>query len=203
MSDHTLAVLQTVRLKGRVTADDIAAAVVVTVQQATETVEALTAQGFLNTEKRIRITADGREELQNLLAAERAGLDQAAAEDVYEDFDQFNSDFKELASDWQIRDGEPNDHGDVDYDAAVLGRLAELHTGFQPLLERVVRALPRLQPYPTRFSSALERVKAGDHAYFLRPVIDSYHTVWFELHEELIGMLGRKREDEARAGRAE
>jgi hypothetical protein len=35
-----------------------------------------------------------------------------------------------------------------------------------------------------------------------RPIIDSYHTVWFELHEELIQAAGRSREDEAKAGHA-
>jgi hypothetical protein len=34
-------------------------------------------------------------------------------------------------------------------------------------------------------------------------IIDSYHTVWFELHEELILATGLTREDEAKAGHAE
>ncbi len=33
-------------------------------------------------------------------------------------------------------------------------------------------------------------------------MVDSYHTLWFELHEELIQALGRTRADEAAAGRA-
>jgi pyruvate,orthophosphate dikinase len=33
-------------------------------------------------------------------------------------------------------------------------------------------------------------------------MIDSYHTVWFELHEDLIGLAGLSRADEAAAGRA-
>ena len=32
------------------------------------------------------------------------------------------------------------------------------------------------------------------------PVKDSYHTVWFELHEELIILSGRNRADEEAAG---
>ena len=34
------------------------------------------------------------------------------------------------------------------------------------------------------------------------PLRDSYHTVWFELHEELIRLSGRNRASEAAAGRA-
>jgi hypothetical protein len=33
-------------------------------------------------------------------------------------------------------------------------------------------------------------------------MIDSYHTVWFELHEELIAARGLSREEEAKAGHA-
>ena len=47
------------------------------------------------------------------------------------------------------------------------------------------------------------RVGAGQHEYIARPLIDSYHTVWFELHEELIEAAGLSRADEAAAGRAD
>jgi hypothetical protein len=33
-------------------------------------------------------------------------------------------------------------------------------------------------------------VQAGDAAYFAAPMIASYHTVWFELHEDLLATLG-------------
>jgi hypothetical protein len=33
-------------------------------------------------------------------------------------------------------------------------------------------------------------------SWLTRPMVDSYHTVWFELHEELIGMAGRTRSAE-------
>jgi pyruvate,orthophosphate dikinase len=36
-----------------------------------------------------------------------------------------------------------------------------------------------------------------------RPIIDSYHTVWFELHEDLMAINGLTRAAEARAGRAQ
>jgi pyruvate,orthophosphate dikinase len=34
------------------------------------------------------------------------------------------------------------------------------------------------------------------------PQVDSYHSVWFELHEDLIRLAGRNRADETAAGRA-
>ncbi len=46
--------------------------------------------------------------------------------------------------------------------------------------------LPRLNAYSAKLLAALSKIKAGDTAWLTRPLIDSYHTVWFELHEELI-----------------
>jgi pyruvate,orthophosphate dikinase len=60
---------------------------------------------------------------------------------------------------------------------------------------------PRFGIYRPRLSRALERVRAGDTSFMARPVIDSYHTVWFELHEDLIAITGRTRAAEAAAGR--
>jgi pyruvate,orthophosphate dikinase len=40
---------------------------------------------------------------------------------------------------------------------------------------------------------------SGDRRF----AFDSYHTIWFELHEELISLMGRTRQGEALAGRAE
>jgi hypothetical protein len=50
---------------------------------------------------------------------------------------------------------------------------------------------------------ALDKVKAGDTAWLTRPIIDSYHTVWFELHEEFIGAAGLTRAAEAKSGHAQ
>jgi hypothetical protein len=67
----------------------------------------------------------------------------------------------------------------------------------------VARAVPRLSPYRSRFDNALRRVDAGEQEWFLAPLLDSYHTIWFELHEELIFLIGRTRLAEAEAGRAD
>ena len=38
--------------------------------------------------------------------------------------------------------------------------------------------------------------------YIASPRVDSYHGVWFELHEDLIRLSGKTREEEVAAGRA-
>ena len=60
---------------------------------------------------------------------------------------------------------------------------------------------PRLGSYARRFHAALEALQAGDPRYLASPMVESYHTLWFELHEELIQLLGRTRAEEAAAGR--
>jgi hypothetical protein len=60
-----------------------------------------------------------------------------------------------------------------------------------------------LAAYAAKLSAAQQKIRAGDTTWFTRPIVDSYHTVWFELHEELIGAAGLTREDEAKTGHAE
>ena len=81
-------------------------------------------------------------------------------------------------------------------------RLEDLHATSLPLLGEFVDLVPRLHPYIVRLDAALTRIHAGDHRWLAGPLIDSFHTVWFELHEELIGLAGRTRAGEAKAGRA-
>ena len=49
---------------------------------------------------------------------------------------------------------------------------------------------------------ALGKIRAGDLRYVAAPDLESYHSVWFELHQDLIGLLGTTRAREAAAGRA-
>jgi pyruvate,orthophosphate dikinase len=56
--------------------------------------------------------------------------------------------------------------------------------------------------YRTRLTAAAERIAAGDNEYIAAPLVDSYHNIWFELHEDLIRLAGKTREEEVEAGRA-
>jgi hypothetical protein len=200
-----LRVLRALRFKGRATVTDLACATGVDETTLRDMLADLAAAGHCEEAKgRHRLIAPGRTELEQRLAAERTSVDQQALAAAYDEFDAHNSAFKQLVTDWQLKDGAtPNDHTDADYDTKIVKRLGELHAGFLPLVRRLVEIAPRLEPYPARFTTALERVEAGDHTWLARPLIDSYHTVWFELHEDLIGLTGRSRSAEAAAGRAE
>ena len=188
-----LVVLQGVRLKGRVSRADLAATLG---EDPGELVDDLTRTGLLLDGPALRLTPEGRERLVELLTAEREHLDEAAISAVYNDFRAVNTEFKALVTDWQVRAGQPNTHDDPDYDAAVLARLDEVHQQITPIVAAAATQLPRLTRYSTKLQTALDNVHAGDTIWLSRPLIDSYHTVWFELHEELILAAGMTREIE-------
>jgi hypothetical protein len=199
-----LAVLRALRLKGRATAEELASATGVPVDTVSSLANDLLASGGAKEMRgALVLMPPARERLEELLGAEREGVDQAAVRASYEGFTPVNDDFKALASDWQMRDGDPNDHSDAAYDGAVLARLPEIHVRVVPIIDRVAEQAPRIARYSDRLTAALERTQAGEHEWLLRPLIDSYHTVWFELHEELISLAGLTRLEEAAAGRAQ
>jgi hypothetical protein len=201
-----LTVLQAVRLKGRVTSADLAATLDEDLDGITPTVDRLTASGLLVDGTTLKISPSGRARLENLLAEERQGTDSAAIAAAYHDFRSVNTDFKALVTDWQLKGGpagKPNAHDDAEYDAAVLARLEDVHARVVPIIDAAATQLPRLYAYSSKLLVALDKVKAGETAWLTRPLIDSYHTVWFELHEELIGAVGLTREEAARSGDAQ
>jgi hypothetical protein len=110
-----------------------------------------------------------------------------------------NRRLRELCTAWQVRpDGSVNDHGDTGYDADVRDRLDDIHDSVSPLLGRFAQDLPRTAPYRARLEAALVKLDDGDNTWFTSPLIDSYHTVWMHLHQDLILALGLTRaEDEA------
>jgi pyruvate,orthophosphate dikinase len=151
---------------------------------------------------RLRLTAAGRARLVESLAEERAHADRDAVVACYEDFCVLNADLKQIMTAWQLkREGVANDHQDAEYDHAVLQRLGELQQRAGPLLRRLGRLSPRLAAYAVRLERAAERIAAGDHSYVAKLIADSYHTVWFELHEDLISLAGLTREALGSAGR--
>jgi hypothetical protein len=198
-----LTVLQAVRLKGRVTAARIATTLTRDEAELAPVIADLVDAGMLVEGKTLRLSPDGRQRLNELLAEERRGIDTTTITHAYNDFRHVNAEFKSLVTEWQMKDGEPNDHQDVDYDASVLARLDRVHDAILSTIAAVTAQLPRLSAYADKLSGALRKIKAGDTMWFTRPLIDSYHTVWFELHEELILAAGLTREDEARAGDAQ
>jgi acyl-CoA synthetase (AMP-forming)/AMP-acid ligase II len=152
-----------------------------------------------------RLRPPGTDAAREALAAERALVAHADLAATYERFCVLNDRFKSVIMAWQMRRiGEadvPNDHTDAAYDAAVMRDIAEIDGEIAPILAWLAERVPRTAPYRQRFAGALERARGGNLRFVAAPLIDSYHTVWFELHEDLIRLSGTTREAEAAAGR--
>jgi DNA-binding MarR family transcriptional regulator len=198
-----LTVLQAVRFKGRISPADLAATLGEDPAEVTRTVEQLTGAGLLVDGKTVRISPAGRSRLAELLAKERAAVDATALAAAYDDFRAVNAEFKALVTDWQVKHGQPNTHEDTSYDADVLARLDEVHRRVVPIIAAAAAQLPRLGRYSAKLQAAIDKIHGGETLWLSRPLIDSYHTVWFELHEELILAAGRTREAEAKSGEAQ
>jgi DNA-binding MarR family transcriptional regulator len=135
----------------------------------------------------------GRAAHRELLPADVGDDARAALAGVYEAFLPVNGRFKDLCTCWQLRGSEPNDHSDAEYDAGVVAELASLHAEATDFLEPAGTALARFGRYPVRLGSALDRVRGGDTTAFTKPLTESYHDVWMELHQDLLISLGRER----------
>jgi len=205
MNLDELRLLRLLQLKGRVLDADLPASAGLPQSRCAELIDQFIAAGLVEeTRGRLKVTAQGRDHLASQLAAEREAIDAERIAELYREFGPFNAELKSLMTRWQLKNPDtPNDHSDAAYDQAIINDLVAFDARFRDLLACIVDAAPRLGHYPARFSDALSRVSAGDHSWFAKPLADSYHTVWFELHEDLIGLAGLSRAEEAMAGRAE
>lgn len=199
-----LAVLRLVGLKGRVAPEMAAHSLGVDRDRLDVVFLELVERGLCtHSGSGLRLTPDGHRRLSTLLAEERMNSDQAVARRLYREFCGFNGELKQIITAWQLRDhASPNDHTDTAYDQAVLDRLRDLHEIVKPLLDRLGDLAPRLRRYAPRFGEARARLAEGDHTFVASISKDSFHTLWFELHEDLLSITGGSRECEVAAGRA-
>lgn len=108
-----------------------------------------------------------------------------------------NRQLRDLCTAWQVRpDGSVNDHTDENYDADIRDRLDDIDDSVAPLLKRFSEDIPRMSGYRARLTEALEKLDDGDDAWLASPLIDSYHTVWMHLHQELLLTIGMSRKED-------
>jgi Mn-dependent DtxR family transcriptional regulator len=151
------------------------------------------------------LSSAGRTEGERLLFVELDAAGQRRAIEVaYHRFLEVNPTFLALCTRWQLVeiDGVEtlNDHQDAARDAVVLDNLAMVHDVVLGISDDLTTALDRFRGYRPRFEHAMSRLEANDVDWFTKPLIDSYHSVWFELHEDLLATLGRDRTSERPTG---
>ncbi len=151
-------------------------------------------ESFLKqTPRGFALTAEGRDWVQQQLAQECSNV-RASLEVTWGQFLPLNQQLKAIVSEAQMS-GMNREH---ELWGWLVDSMQTLHSSFRPVVEGVAEAVPRLRGYPRRFDSALAALASGDQSMLASPLKDSYHTVWFEFHEELIALTGRNREEEER-----
>jgi pyruvate,orthophosphate dikinase len=200
-------VLRTLLIKGYATPEMLGACLLCATEQATSLLDLLGKEGQVEMAAgSFRLTADGKAAAAELVGADREAWGADAANAALDAFLALDARMKETVTDWQMRviEGEQqlNDHGDPEYDRGVLDRLRVLHADAIPWLRPLAGRLARLGRYEARLERAVGLSLSGDPAYVASPRVDSYHSVWFDLHEELIRLAGRTRAGEVAAGRA-
>ena len=118
---------------------------------------------------------------------------------AYLDFERINVDLKGLITDWQtIRIAGkivPNDHSNEAHDEQVMRRLAKLHDQAEKVVASLSKGLGRIAVYGKKLEEALEKAECGQIEWVSDAKIESYHTVWFELHEDLLCIMGEQRKE--------
>jgi pyruvate, orthophosphate dikinase len=199
--------VRTLDIKASVTPDALAAALMSSTTQVQPVLHRLVADGLAERAGGMfRLTGKGRLRARELMSGEqeRWGHDRALA--ALDGFAALDGRMKQTVTAWQLKDlgstQMPNDHSDAEYDEDVLAQLAALHDATASWLSSLDPAPQRLHAYCRRLERALRHARGGDERFVASPRVDSYHSVWFELHEDLIRLAGRSRAEETAAGRA-
>jgi hypothetical protein len=187
LPDDAWLFLHDVRLRGLVSEEDA------------PTVGVLIESGLIVRAPRgLRITVEGRAAHATWARIESGTEIEATVRRAYERFLPLNRELLQICNDWQVRPGGvANDHRDPRYDWAVLDRVRTLDERISPVVRRVAREVVRFEVYGPRLRAALARVDDGEHEWLTSPRIDSYHTVWMRMHEDLLLALGADRSSEA------
>ena len=176
-------VLRVLRLRGFATGDGLRQSIGVDPSQVVERLVADEQVNFIEARNMYMLAPSGRSRIDDHLAASDPITELS---DAYESFLSLNTEFKQVCTDWQVRDGEPNSHDDDDYDAACIARLRDVYMRSEPVISEIATAVPRLNLYRRRLLEALTAIDDGQSQRFTGVMCESFHDVWMELHEDLI-----------------
>ena len=189
--DERFAILHALHVRGMVTTPGVVAMTGIDDVQVSTQLSSLVEEGLathIEARGLWRLTDEGRGQHATELTAQTTPLDLDAL--PYDAFLHLNQQFKQLCTDWQLRDGELNDHSDPAYDASIVDRLGALDDAAGPVIEDIAAAVWWTKPYRSRLAAARRRVVAGEPKALTGVMCDSYHDIWMELHEDLIVTLG-------------
>ena len=205
-SDPTFLVLHALRLRGGADTDAVSLATGIAPVEIERALAGLATGGLVEHRQAApagwRLTPAGQSAHRRLVDDDlEVGDIRSRVEEAHRRFVEVNPDLLAACTAWQLRDVEgarvANDHTDAAYDQAVVEQLVEVHRRIVPVLDDLGSHLDRFSRYAPRLQAALDHVVAGRGDWFTRPLLDSYHSAWFELHQDLLDTLAIERASEA------
>jgi hypothetical protein len=142
-------------------------------------------QGFaVHRRDKLVLTPEGRREADTRFRYADSTPEHERVARAYDRFLPLNGAVTRVCSDWQ-----------TDRGWKTVERLGALDDKTGPVLRSLGEHVPRYAAYRGLLRHARTQVEEGAHEWFVSPAIDSYHTVWMQLHEDLLLGLGLRRSE--------
>lgn len=152
----------------------------------------LAAKDLVDVENIIVPTKRGVDLLEEWYVRDRKNLDPAIQTEMHRSFRPLDLNLKELASKWQ--DAIESDSWDKRL--TCIEDLTKLHENALQFVSSSKVYMDRFDEFGIRLGIALNKICDGETDYFVGVQCDSYHTVWFHWHEDLLRLLQRERDPE-------
>jgi hypothetical protein len=153
---------------------------------------ALTDAGLIECAGIIIPTPAGLEAMEQWYAADRRELNSADRNALLERFRPLDRELKRIASAWQ----EAAARDDWDRRLESIEALSALHENTLAYIDQAPASLSRFADFRRRLERAHAGVINGETDFFVGVRCDSYHTIWFQFHEDLLRLLQRERDAE-------
>lgn len=186
LDEHAFLVLNALYLKKMASTEDLAEIAGLPADQVQGIVSGFVERGWLlDVGGELLIQPEGMAQVQSYYRETYSDLSQR--EEMlrwYARFEQINSQFTKLVTDWQQTGGEDRIQDRI---IATVERLIKL-------IGEITQLVPRYTDYIRRFERGVTTVDQGNPDFVCTPTVDSLHNIWFEFHEDFLTVLGRPRD---------
>jgi phosphohistidine swiveling domain-containing protein len=158
----------------------------------TADIDELAALGMVSNDGLIALTTEGTSLFESAYVKDRKGLSDKDHVGLHTDFRPLDRELKRIAREWQ----DAERRNDWDDRLKTIEALTGLHARTKAFFDKYHRSVPRLDEYLQRLTRAHNLVVDGSTEYVVSVRVDSYHTIWFQLHEDLLRILQRERDPE-------
>lgn len=187
--ERTSKILHYLSMEGLADTETIAEGLDLSNDEIDDTLSELEADGFVKNEGFWYLTDDGEGYLNDLLRERFTAEQLDELEARYADFESFDLAFKDLANAWQ----------GTEVDAKreeLIEELSEFHGEVRSFFDEFSEPIhSKYKRYIDDLDAALQKLRDGEEDYYTGTEVNSYHTVWFRLHDDLLRTLGKEREE--------